>query len=58
MESDDNLPVFNLCPKDFPRRIELELSEKSLEQVNLIVLSSGRSLSEVVTDILSKTLYQ
>jgi hypothetical protein len=58
MESDDNLPAFNLCPKDFPRRIELELSEKSLEQVNLIALSSGRSLSEVVTDILSKTLYQ
>lgn len=58
MDSDDNLPVFNLYPKDFPRRIELEFSGKSLEQVNLIALSTGRSLSEVVTDILSKTLYQ
>ena len=43
-----------LDPSEFPRRIELELSDEVVEKINAIAQKTGRSFSEVATNILSK----
>ncbi|QVL52550.1 MAG: ribbon-helix-helix protein, CopG family [Cyanobium sp. M30B3] len=47
-----------LDPEDFPKRIELELSDEAAEKIREISQRTGRSFSEVATDILSKALEQ
>jgi len=54
MTSDNTTTSFRLEPKDFPKRIELELSEEVVEKITRLSLKTGRSFSEVATDILSK----
>lgn len=46
--------AFRLDPKLFPVRLDLELTEEVIESLQSIASATGRSLSEVVTDILSK----
>jgi hypothetical protein len=45
-----------LDPSEFPRRIEVELSDEVVEKINAIALKTGRSFSEAATDILSKAV--
>jgi predicted DNA-binding protein len=56
MTSEDRLTPLRLDPKDFPKRIELELSDNVANRINYLAEKSGRSFSEVVMDILSKAL--
>lgn len=54
MAPDEITTSLQLDPKDFPKRIEVELSEEAAEKIKAIAQKTGRSLSEVATDILSK----
>lgn len=45
-----------LDPENFPKRIELELNEEVILKINEIAKKTGRSFSEVATDILAKAL--
>lgn len=45
---------FRLDPKDYPKQIDLELSDEVLEGLQEIAERSGRSVSEVMTDIISR----
>jgi hypothetical protein len=56
MSTDETATSLYLDPKDFPKRIELELRDDILEKIKQIAEGSGRSFSEVATDILSKAL--
>ena len=56
MTSEDRLAYLRLAPIDFPKRIELELSENVVNRINYLAEKSGRSFSEVAMDILSKAL--
>jgi predicted DNA-binding protein len=47
---------YRLDPKQFPRRIELELSEEVLEAMQKLANETGRSVSEIATDILSRDI--
>jgi hypothetical protein len=48
--------AFKLDPRQFPRRIELELSEEVLEAMQKLANATGRSVSEIATDILSRDI--
>jgi predicted DNA-binding protein len=54
MVIEDDKTAYRLDPSDFPKRIELELSDEIVEKISAIAERTGRSFSEVVTDILSK----
>ena len=56
MSTDDTTTSLRLDPKDFPKRIELELRDDIAEKIKQLAEGSGRSFSEVATDILSKAL--
>ena len=56
MEHDDTESALRLDPKDFPRSIELELPDEVIEGINAVAQKTGRSFSEVATDILSRAL--
>jgi predicted transcriptional regulator len=56
MSTDDTTTSLRLDPKDFPKRIDLELRDDIAEKIKQIAEGSGRSFSEVATDILSKAL--
>ena len=56
MSTDDTTTSLRLDPKDFPKRIDLELRDDIEEKIKQIAEGSGRSFSEVATDILSKAL--
>lgn len=56
MSTDDTTTSLRLDPKDFPKRIELELRDDIAWKIKQIAEGSGRSFSEVATDILSKAL--
>lgn len=58
MTSDDTTTSLKLDPGEFPKRIELELSADVVETITRLAESTGRSFSEVATDILSKALNQ
>ena len=47
---------FRIDPKQFPRRIELELTEEVLEAMQKLADATGRSVSEIATDILSRDI--
>ena len=54
MTSEDATDSLRLDPGDFPKRVELELSEEVVEKITRLAEKTGRSFSEVATDILSK----
>jgi hypothetical protein len=54
MVKDETDSAFRLDPKLFPVRLDLELTEEVFESLQSIASATGRSVSEVVTDILSK----
>lgn len=54
MSTDETTTSLQLDPKEFPKRIEVELSEEATEKIRALAQKTGRSLSEVATDILSK----
>lgn len=58
MTSDNTTTSLRLDPGDFPKRIELELSEEVVETITRLAETTGCSFSEVATDILSKALNQ
>ena len=45
-----------LDPSEFPRRIEVELSDEVVQKINAVAQKTGHSFSEVATDILSKAV--
>ena len=56
MSTDDTTTSLRLDSKDFLKRIDLELRDDIAEKIKQIAEGSGRSFSEVATDILSKAL--
>lgn len=56
MGDNDGEDVLRLDPRDYPRSIELELPDEVVEGINAIARKTGRSFSEVATDILSRAL--
>ena len=54
MANDNKAPTYRLDPRIFPKRIELELTDKTADKINAIAEKTGRSFSEVATDILSR----
>lgn len=48
--------LFRLDPKAYPKQVDLELPEEVIDGINAIASRTGRSFSEVATDILSKAL--
>jgi hypothetical protein len=48
--------AYRLNPNQFPRQIELELSEKALEEIQKIAKRTGRSFCEVATHTLSRDI--
>ena len=54
MTPEETTNYLRLDPGDFPKRIELELSEEAIEKITRLAEKTGRSFSEVATDILSK----
>ena len=47
---------FRLDPARFPKRLDLELSEPLLRHLEELAMRSGRSLNEVITEILSRQM--
>lgn len=45
-----------LDPSEFPRRIEVELSDEVVQKINPVTQKTSRSFSEVATDVLSKAV--
>jgi predicted DNA-binding protein len=58
MSPDETTTSLRLDPEDFPKRIELELTDEAVEKIKAISQRTGRSFSEVATDILSRALEQ
>ncbi len=56
MDHDDAENALRLDPRDYPRPIELELPDEVVEGINAIAQKTGRSFSEVATDILGRAL--
>lgn len=54
--SKDTGDELRLNSKDFPKQINLELSDEVVDSIQKISLKTGRSFSEVVTDILSRAV--
>lgn len=54
MVPNDTNDPFRLDPNTFPKRIELELPEEVIEAIERIAEATGRSFSEVATDIFSQ----
>jgi hypothetical protein len=48
--------AYRLDPRQFPRRIELELAEEIFEAMQKLADATGRSVSEIATDILSRDI--
>jgi hypothetical protein len=58
MTPDKAATSLRLDPEDFPKRIEVELTVEVVEKIKEISQRTGRSISEVATDILSRALKQ
>lgn len=56
MSPDETKTSLRLDPKDYPKRIEVELSDQVVEKIKVIADKTGRSFSEVATDILSRAV--
>jgi len=54
MTSEDTTESLRLDPGNFPKRIELELSEEIVEKITRLAEKTGRSFSEAASDILSR----
>jgi hypothetical protein len=54
LKNADEGEAYRLDPRQFPRRLELELSEEVLEAMQKLADATGRSVSEIATDILSR----
>jgi hypothetical protein len=48
--------LLRLDPKAYPKQVDLELPEEVIDGINAIASRTGKSFSEVATDILSKAL--
>ena len=51
IDESNNVSRFRLDPKDFPRRIDLEVPEEVLECLQRISKRTGRSVSEIAAAI-------
>ena len=47
---------YRLDPARFPKRLDLELSETLLQHLEELARRRGRSLNEVITEILSRQM--
>jgi hypothetical protein len=54
MPNGKEVATYRLDPRVFPKRIELELTDEVIEKMSAIAGKTGRSFSEVATDILSR----
>lgn len=53
-EEPDEEERFRLDPARFPRRLDLELQPELLDQLEAMAGRIGRSLPELITDLLSR----
>ena len=51
IDENKNISRFRLDPKDFPRRIDLDVPEEVLEYLQRISDRTGRSISEIAAAI-------
>ena len=51
IDDSKNISRFRLDPKDFPRRIDLDVPEEVLEYLQRISDRTGRSISEIAAAI-------
>lgn len=47
---------YRLDPARFPKRLDLELSEPLLQHLEELAIRSGRSINDVITEILSRQM--
>lgn len=57
-EGSDAEQRYRLDPAKFPRRIDLELSEPLLSHLEQLADRSGRSIDDLITEMLSRQLDQ
>lgn len=53
---DDSHDRYRLRPDQFPRRLELELNPELIAMLQAMSERSGRSVGEIIEELLSKTL--
>lgn len=56
MQGSEEGDLFRLDPKTYSKQVDLELPEEVIDGINAIASRTGRSFSEVATDILFKAL--
>jgi len=54
----DNTDRYQLNPADFPRRLDLEVSEEVLAYLQRISDSTGRSINEIAAAIIAQRAEQ
>jgi hypothetical protein len=47
---------FRLDPACFPKRLDLDLSDEAIARIEHRAAQTGRSFSEVVTDLISRSM--
>lgn len=47
---------WQLDPGDFPRRLDLEVSEEVFSYLQALSAKTGRSISEIATELLSRSV--
>lgn len=45
---------YRLDPSKFPKRVDLELSEELMQHLEAMAARSGRSINDLITDLLSR----
>lgn len=53
---DESSNRYRLDPARFPKRLDLELSEPLLQRLEELAMRSGRSIDDVITEILSRQM--
>jgi hypothetical protein len=58
VDHNNNSDRYQLNPDDFPRRIDLEVSEEVLAYLQRISDRSGRSINEIAAAIIAQSVEQ
>lgn len=55
-EEPDDTERYRLDPARFPQRVELDLSEELVRHLETLAARTGRSLNDLVTELLSRQI--
>lgn len=55
-EEPDQNERYRLDPARFPQRVELDLSEELVRQLETLAARTGRSLNDLITELLSRQI--